>query len=489
MESQATGSGQVSLEYPSDQVDKRSKRLKEKLRHWGRGAQEKSHWLAERLMDRRVCVGVTGLSGAGKSTLLTSLIYQLSHPQKAQLPGFAPALNGDLLGAELKPALDSGLPVFDYEGCLSALMSHPPRWPQSTRDVSAMELHIHLRRHRRFGGGDHKTLILELRDYPGEWLMDLPMLRMDFRDWCRHQAHIIASDTRAGLAPGLLTRLAALSPEAEAKEPELQALWREYRQFLLDCREKRKLSYLQPGRALLDDEDYQLLPLLDLRGFSADQLKQLPDGSNYQVLRRLYEAYVEGKVAPFLESHFKHLDRQLVLVDMIGTLFAGEQALEDMRLAFTHIADTFRYGESGFLSKLWRPKVNRLLFAATKVDQVLAADHDALRQLLGQQLQQTFSGARHRGLPIFSEAIAAVRCSREDQRNGRRMLVGYDLDGRYLGFENAEIFSRLPSEESGWGHYTGAAPPQLRPPQGMDSGSIPHIRVDALLNLLLGDKV
>ncbi|WP_444898572.1 YcjX family protein [Microbulbifer sp. VAAC004] len=489
MESQATGSGKVSLEYPSDQVDKRSKRLKEKLHHWGRGAQEKSHWLAERLMDRRVCVGVTGLSGAGKSTLLTSLIYQLSHPQKAQLPGFAPALNGDLLGAELKPALDSGLPVFDYEGCLSALMSHPPRWPQSTRDVSAMELHIHLRRHRRFGGGDHKTLILELRDYPGEWLMDLPMLRMDFRDWCRHQAHIIASDTRAGLAPGLLTRLAALSPEAEAKESELQALWREYRQFLLDCREKRKLSYLQPGRALLDDEDYQLLPLLDLRGFSADQLKQLPDASNYQVLRRLYEAYVEGKVAPFLESHFKHLDRQLVLVDMIGTLFAGEQALEDMRLAFTHIADTFRYGESGFLSKLWRPKVNRLLFAATKVDQVLAADHDALRQLLGQQLQQTFTGARHRGLPIFSEAIAAVRCSHEDQRNGRRMLVGYDLDGRYLGFENAEIFSRLPSEKSGWGHYTGAAPPQLRPPQGMDSGSIPHIRVDALLNLLLGDKV
>ncbi len=489
MESQVTGIRLMSLEHPSDQKDTRSRRLKEKLRQWGRGAQEKSHWVAERLMDRRICVGVTGLSGAGKSTLLTSLIYQLSHPQKAQLPGFAPALNGDLLGAEIKPALDSGLPVFDYESCLNALMSNPPRWPKSTRDVSAMELHIHLRRHRRFRGNGHKTLILELRDYPGEWLMDLPMMRMDFRDWCRHQAHIIGGDTRAGLAPELLQRLAALSPQAEAKESELTALWRDYRQFLLDCRGERKLSYLQPGRALLDDEDYRVLPLLDLRGFSADELRQLPEKSNYQVLRRHYETYVHDRVAPFLDSHFKHLDRQLVLVDMIGTLFAGEQALEDMRLAFTHIADTFRYGDSGLLSKLWRPKVNRLLFAATKVDQVLAADHDALRQLLGQQLQQTFTGARHRGLPIFSEAIAAVRCSREDQRNGRRMLVGHDLNGRYLGFENAEISSHLPSEEGGWSHYTGAAPPQLRPPQGMDAGSIPHIRVDALLNLLLGDKV
>ncbi|WP_299583266.1 YcjX family protein [uncultured Microbulbifer sp.] len=484
-----TGPGQESSERPSGSRGERSRRLKEKLRHWGRGAQEKSHWVAERLMDRRICVGVTGLSGAGKSTLLTSLIYQLSHPQKAQLPGFAPALNGDLLGAELKPALDSGLPVFDYESCLSALMSHPPKWPQGTRDVSAMELHIHLRRHGRFRGSSPKTLILELRDYPGEWLMDLPMLRMDYREWCRHQAHIIESDTRAGLAPELVTRLAALSPQAEANGSELARLWNDYRGFLLDCRRERKLSYLQPGRALLDEEDYSLLPLLDLRGFNAGELEQLPETSNYQVLRRHYEAYVQGQVAPFLESHFKHLDRQLVLVDMIGTLFAGEQALDDMRLAFTHIADTFRYGESGLLSKLWRPKVNRLLFAATKVDQVLAADHDALRQLLGQQLQQTFTGARHRGLPIFSEAIAAVRCSREDQRNGRRMLVGHDLEGRYLGFENAEISSHLPREERDWSHYTGAAPPQLRPPQGMDSGSIPHIRVDALLNLLLGDKV
>ncbi|WP_444932750.1 YcjX family protein [Microbulbifer sp. JTAC008] len=463
--------------------------LKEKLRRWSREAQDKSHWAAERLLDRRICIGITGLSGAGKSTFLTSLIYQLCNPEKSQLPGFAPALNGDLLGAELKPALDSGLAPFDYQACLSALMAEPPSWPQSTRDASAMELHIHLRSRRRFRGSGRKTLVVELRDYPGEWLMDLPLLRMDYAEWCRHQAHLFSTDARSMLAPRLTARLAALSPEANASEVNLDELWGEYRAYLLSCRTKLNLSYLQPGRALLDEEAYGVVPLLDLRGLDAGQLAALSESSVFKVLQARYERYVQTQVKPFVDSHFRHIDRQLVLVDMIGTLFAGEQSLEDMRLAFAHIADTFRYGESGFLSKLWRPKVNRLLFAATKVDQVLAADHDALRQLLGQQLQQTFSDARHRGLPVFSEAIAAVRCSREGQKNGRRMLMGYDLEGQYLGFENAEIFAQAPYEEQGWSHYAGAAPPQLRPPVGMQAGHIPHIRVDALLNLLLGDKV
>lgn len=470
--------------------DSRRARLKGKVRQWRREARDKSHWAAERLLDRRVCIGITGLSGAGKSTLITSLIHQLKHPQKSQLPGFAPALNGDLLGAEIKPALDSGQPPFEYEQCLQALLAQPPRWPESTRELSALELHIHLRRRHRLGRSGTRTLVLELRDYPGEWLMDLPMLQLDYDDWCRQQSHVIGADSRAGLAPQLVSQLAGLGPQATAEPGRLDALWRDYRRFLLDCRSQRKLSYLQPGRALLDGEDYGVLPLLDLRGHRREQLEALPPESNYQYLARRYRDYLREQVAPFAESHFRHLDRQLVLVDMIGTLYAGEQALDDMRLAFGHIADTFRYGRSGPLSKLWRPRVDRLVFAATKVDQVLAADHDALRQLLGQQLQQAFAGAHHRGLPLFCEAIAAVRCSNESQRQGRRMLVGHDMEGHYLGFENAEIFAHVPRVGEEWQHYAGAAPPQLRPPMGMGAGQgVPHIRVDALLNLLLGDKV
>lgn len=472
--------------------DSKGRRRLNKLRSgWQRlrrEAADKSHWAAERLLDRRICIGITGLSGAGKSTLITSLLYQLSHPDRSQLPGFAPALNGRLLGAELHPALDTGLPLFEYERCIDALTANPPRWPESTRDLSAMELHIHLKG-RRLGRDYRQTVILELRDYPGEWLMDLPLLHLTFQEWCRHQGSLLDSEPRAALAPELIARLRALDPAETADPRLLKSLWQDYRQFLRDCRSTLKLSYLQPGRALLDATEYGVLPLPALGHQSEVELEALPEDSVYKVLEGRYRAYVEEQVAPFVESHFRHLDRQLVLVDLISTLFAGESSLDDMRLAFRHIADTFRYGQSNLLRKLWRPRVDRLVFAATKVDQVLAADHDALRQLLGQQLQRAFSSARHRGLPLYCEAIAAVRCSNESQRDGRRMLVGHDMEGRYLGFENAEILPRSPHDED-WQHYSGGLPPQLRPPVGIGrEGYMPHIRMDALLNLLLGDKV
>ncbi|WP_288129507.1 YcjX family protein [Microbulbifer sp.] len=473
----------------SDRAGSRLRGLKRRWRALRREAADKSHWAAERLLDKRICIGITGLSGAGKSTLISSLIYQLSHPDRAQLPGFAPALNGRLLGAELHPALDTGLPLFEYEKCLQALTAHPPRWPESTRDLSALELHVHLQG-RRLGRDYHQTLVLEFRDYPGEWLMDLPLLHMSFTEWCRQQGSLLASSPRAEIAPELLQRLQALTPEDTADTRELDGLWQDYRQFLRDCRSVHKLSYLQPGRALLDAEEYGVMPLPGIGHRTAAELGALPEDCVYRVLEARYRDYVESVVAPFVESHFRHLDRQLVLVDLIGTLYAGEAALDDMRRAFGHIADTFRYGSNGLLRKLWRPRVDRLVFAATKVDQVLAADHDALRQLLGQQLQQSFTGARRRGLPLYCEAIAAVRCSNESARDGRRILVGHDMNGRYVGFENAEIFAHLPQEEGEWGHYAGGLPPQLRPPVGIGrEGYLPHIRMDALLNLLLGDKV
>ena len=478
----------MSSEYHSRGAKGRLRGLKKQLRQLGKEALDKSHWAAERLLDKRLCIGITGLSGAGKSTLITSLIYQLSHPDRAQLPGFAPALNGRLLGAEVHPAIDTGLPLFEYQRCLDALTANPPRWPESTRDLSALELHLHLQG-RRLGRSYRQKVILEFRDYPGEWLMDLPLLRMDFATWCKHQRDLLEGESRRALAPELLARLQQLDPEAAADARELDSLWQDYRQFLRDCRGIARLSYLQPGRALLDNDEYGFFPLPALAHQTTAELAALPEDSVYRVLEARYREYVEAQVAPFVDSHFRHLDRQLVLVDLIGTLFAGEDALEDMRMAFGHIADTFRYGNNGLLRKLWRPRIDRLVFAATKVDQVLAADHDALRQLLGQQLQQVFSGARHRGLPLYCEAIAAVRCSNESVRDGRRMLVGHGMDGRYLGFENAEILAHLP-QDGDWQHYKGGLPPQLRPPVGIgNEGYLPHIRIDALLNLLLGDKV
>lgn len=46
---------------------------------------------------------------------------------------------------------------------------------------------------------DTATLYLDIVDYPGEWLLDLPLLELDFMTWSRQQAQILKGK-RAELA-------------------------------------------------------------------------------------------------------------------------------------------------------------------------------------------------------------------------------------------------------------------------------------------------
>ncbi|WP_285764946.1 YcjX family protein [Biformimicrobium ophioploci] len=466
----------------------RIRALRKSLQRELKDGAEKATWAMERVLDRRVCIGVTGLSGSGKTTLVTSILHQLHNPEVAQLPGFSPALSGGLLGTDILPLLDSGLPPFPFDASIQALSAEPPNWPESTKEESAVEMHLHIKRPRAWRNKMH--LAVELRDYPGEWLMDIPLLSMDFQHWCRQQNELLHEEPRKGLAGDLLQELGALDPSADCDPVALAQLAERYRVFLQQCREQARLSYLQPGQVLMPPAGSDEIPaLFPLPALAANFAEEAPrPGSWHAVMQAAYNDYCRDHVTPFVERQFRHIDRQLILVDLIGTLYAGEAAVRDMRMAFRHIANAFEYGKGNFLTKLFRPRIEKLIFAATKSDQVLAADHDALRQLLGQQLRQAFNSARISGLPLYCEAISAVRSSSEIVRGGRRILAGFDMQGRHLGFENAEILPDLPAS-GGWQHYRDAAPPKLRPPTGLSAhAEIPHIRVDVLLNLLLGDK-
>ena len=62
-------------------------------------------------------------------------------------------------------------------------MNNPPQWCQSTRGVSETRLAIRFERQsgllRHFK--ERGTLYLDIFDYPGEWLLDLPLLNLDFQ--------------------------------------------------------------------------------------------------------------------------------------------------------------------------------------------------------------------------------------------------------------------------------------------------------------------
>ena len=138
------------------------------------------------------------------------------------------------------------MPRFDYENHVSALIEER-RWPNSTVDISELRLVID---YQRQNGAD-RTLTLDIVDYPGEWLLDLPLLDKSFEQWSAESLALSREAPRAKLpSPG--TSICDL--EAEGREDEQAALTsaRLFTDYLRACRDERfAMSLLPPGRFLM----------------------------------------------------------------------------------------------------------------------------------------------------------------------------------------------------------------------------------------------
>src|SRR5436305_8236839 len=128
------------------------------------------------LFNPTVRLGVTGLSGAGKTVFITALVHQLLHG--GRLPVFEALSSGRIVRARLEPQPDDAVPRFDYETHVRAL-TQERRWPDSTSRISELRLVIEYQsRNAR-----NRTLTLDIVDYPGEWLLDLPLLTTSYATW------------------------------------------------------------------------------------------------------------------------------------------------------------------------------------------------------------------------------------------------------------------------------------------------------------------
>ena len=454
---------------------------------------------SKKLSGQRLCVGVTGLSQSGKSTFITSLINQLSNYEKASLPGFSPALSGRLLGVRVHSLEDKGLKLFPYEQSYSCLTDNPPQWPPSTGDLSGCLLEIRLSQSSSklnpFGSDQH-SLFIELRDYPGEWLLDLPLRSMNYSRWCAQCNAQYAQEPRKGLLGDLLHTLQDLDPLATVDHSLLRDIASRFKKFLKHCKyDDKSLSQIQPGRFLIpgEIEDQDILcfvPLLKCSTYTEGQLSAAKDNTYFKVCEQRYNRYVNELVDPFYNDFFKKVDRQLVLVDVVNTLNSGPEYVDDMRQALTNITDSFSFGQQSRLSQMINSKIDKVVFAATKIDQVVSEDHEPVRNLLALIVRQAYKNAQHQGVEPICEATAAVRSSREIDRGSDRGVSGIGLDGKPIGYVHPSIPKRLP-EGTEWNELLRWDSPSLSPPHGLSSTNqdvLPHIRIDTILNSLIGDK-
>src|SRR4051812_11510779 len=136
------------------------------------------------LQGSTVWLAVTGLSRSGKTVLITSLIHNLlstlHNPARMPLPRVAG--EGRLIAARLAPTKAQRLPRFPYQDNIEAMASQTPDWPARTADISEIEIDIQFAPAGAVGhalgwlSGNAGRLSLRIVDYPGEWLLDLPLL-------------------------------------------------------------------------------------------------------------------------------------------------------------------------------------------------------------------------------------------------------------------------------------------------------------------------
>ncbi len=465
----------------------------------------------ESLFNPTMRLGVTGLSRAGKTVFITALIHGLT--RGGRFPVFEPLATGRIARARLEPQPDDAVPRFDYENHVRTLIEQR-RWPNSTVDISELRLVID---YQRQSGAD-RTLTLDIVDYPGEWLLDLPLLNKSYEQWSRESLALSRQQPRARLAAEWHAYLATLNAEAKEDEQAALASARLFTDYLRACRDERfAMSLLPPGRFLMPG-NLKGSPALTFAPLDLPADGAAPEGSLWAMMVRRYEAYKDVVVRPFFRDHFARLDRQVVLVDALAAFNAGPEALVDLEAALAGILDCFRIGHRTFFSSLFRPRIDRILFAATKADHLHHSSHDRLEAILRRTVAKAVARAEYTGAAIDVVALAAVRATREAQvQRGREKLpsiLGTPVDGevangeRFDGKTEVATFpGDLPADpeqlfrsDGAFAGLTTAAPDKadfrflrFRPPElereGESGPALPHIRLDRTLQFLLGDRL
>jgi hypothetical protein len=211
------------------------------------------------------------------------------------------------------------------------------------------------------------------------------------------------------------------------------------------------------------------------------------------------------------------LDRQIVLIDALAAFNAGPDALRDLEGALSGILDCFSSGRRSIFSMLFRPRIDRILFAATKADHLHRTSHDRLEAILRRMVERAAARAEFAGAATDVVALAAVRATREAmvQHKGETLpsIIGMPVAGETSGGETFDGTTEaatspgdLPakpgdmfSEGGAFRGFSGASPDEadfrflkFRPPlldRNNGEPALPHIRLDRALQFLIGDRL
>jgi predicted YcjX-like family ATPase len=466
-----------------------------------RASERLSGSLGELAGGATVWLAVTGLSRSGKTVFVTSLIHNLlscaHNPNRMPLLGVVGERR--LIAATVESARSNRLPQFPYAANIEKMAI--PDWPARTEGLSEIVIEVRFAPSGTLGKlvseitGRPASLTIRIVDYPGEWLLDLPLIAQSYTDWSRATLRLLRKGVRAEIARDFLGLLAQHRPDQAATDEVARHLHDRYCAYLVDARDRHGLSFLQPGRFLcrgaLGDVPYLWFAPLDI-GEGGDMLAP---GTLGALMVERFDVYKREVVERFYREHFQHYSRQIVLVDVLRALLAGREAFDDTRLALDAILESFRYGHGGILARLLLgPHIDKVLFAATKADHVPDIQRDHLAALLRNMAAFPALEMKGSNAQLDVTALASVISTAEESQEieGQRVQV---VVGRPVGSNRQAKFfvgnvPIRPPRPDAWGSPFLNVPvfePPAIDPSPVDG--IAHINLDLALEFLLGDRL
>ncbi|MGC1846978.1 MAG: YcjX family protein, partial [Pseudolabrys sp.] len=263
--------------------------------------------LTELARGSTINLAVTGLSRAGKTVFITSLVHNLLSAlhQPYRMPFLKVVVDGRLVGARLASDKTNHLPQFPYKRNIEQMAANPASWPARTTEISEIEVDIRFTPTGALGvllgwiGSGVATLKLKIIDYPGEWLLDLPLLDQSYAQWSYTTLQLCRRGIRAETARDFIAFLSDHRHDASASEEDARRAYELYRQHLLAARDQHGLNFLQPGRFLdpgsLGENSYMWFAPL----YIPDDLQRSTDGTLAALMERRFEAYKTEVVMPF----------------------------------------------------------------------------------------------------------------------------------------------------------------------------------------------
>ena len=197
---------------------------------------------------------------------------------------------------------------------------------------------------------------------------------------------------------------------------------------------------------------------------------------------------------------------------MLRAVAFGSRLLPTRPVKDFHLQSSAHAGHTNSLTSWFSRRIDRVLVAATKADQLHHQSHDRLEAIVSRLVTQATDRAGYSGAEIGVLALAAVRATKEGKagpgKNALPLIIGTPQPGETINGEtfdgetrtgifpgdlpeSADLFFEQASAQGANEHpqlnFVRFRPPAIEKTANGVSLSLPHIRLDRAFEFLFGD--